>query len=388
VGNGIDWRKEFYEFEDATYLAAAAQGPLPRVAVKALEAAVEMKRRPYKLDDSLYFELPARVRGLLAQLIGAEADEIGLTTGASSGFAAIAAAMDWEPGDEILVARGEFPAQVCTWVPLGATRGVTLRLIAPRDRFIRAQDFLDNLTPRTRLVSASLVRFDDGSLLDSARLAAGLLGTRCRLLLDVTQCCGAVPLTLRALGADFAVCAAYKWLLGPYGTGFVWARREHLEGMPTGPFFWMTATSGKNFHELDYDPDAAGRYEWQAPASARRWDTAETASFIHLSSLAASLEFVLRAGPATVLDHNRGLLQILAERLPGYRCVLASPRDAAARGPYLCVAARRPETTRSLYQRLKEEKVYVSLRNGALRVAPYLYNNEEDIERLLRIIST
>lgn len=383
----IDYRSEFFEFEDATYFAMAAQGPLPRVAIKALEASLELKRRPYRIEESLYFELPTRVRGLLAKLTGAKPEEIGLTTGASTGLGGIASAIDWQPGDEILVARGEFPAQLCTWQPLAASRGLSLRLISPSARFPRARDFLDALTPRTRLVSASLVRFDDASLLDAPALAAGLAGTRCRLLLDVTQACGAMPLDLRSLGADFAVCAAYKWLLGPYGTGFVWARREHTEAMAAGPFFWMAASSHKHFHELDYDPDPAGNFSWRPPAGAGRWDVAETASFFHLSAFAASLEFVLRAGPANVLAHNRALLSTLLERLPADRCVLASPRDPAERGPYLCVAARNREATSDLFRSLREQKIYVSLRNHALRIAPYLYNTAGDVERLLRAIT-
>jgi selenocysteine lyase/cysteine desulfurase len=382
-----DWRSEFHEFEDVTYLAMANHGPLPRVSLKALEASLELKRHPNKIEEPIYFELPARVRGLLARLTGAEPEEIGLTTGASAGLAAVAAALPWEAGDEILIARGEFPAQVCTWGPLAASRGVVLRLVKPRGRFVTAQDFLEHLSPRTRLISASLVRFDDGSLLDAPRLAAGLAGTRCRLLLDATQACGSLPLNFRAVGADFAVCAAYKWLLGPYGTGFVWARRELCEQLPPGPFFWMGAASEKGFSNLDFDPDETGRFSWQAPAGAGRWDAAETASFFHLSALAPSLEFVLRAGPGRVLEHNRGLLGALLERLPRDRCVLASPAEQEARGAYLCIAARSTEATRELYARLREQKIYVSLRNSALRVAPYLYNTEEEIERLLRVIS-
>ncbi len=382
-----DYRSEFFDFEDVTYLAAAAQGPLPRAAFKALEAALELKRHPYRIEESLYLEFPARVRGLLAQLIGASPDEIGITTGASAGFAGIASAIDWKPGDEILLSRGEFPAQLCTWQPLAASRGVVLRFVTPRGRFPRAQDYLDALTPRTRLVSASLVRFDDGSLLDAPVLAADLAGSGCRLLLDLTQICGAAPLDMRSLGADFAVCAAYKWLLGPYGTGFVWARREHTEAMAPAPFYWMTASSEKHFHELDFDPDAAGNFSWRSPSGAARWDVAETASFFHLAAFAASLEFVLRAGPATVLEHNRTLLGALVDRLPADRCVLASPGDPAQRGPYLCIAARTPEATTHLYGRLREQKIYVSLRNHALRIAPYLYNTAEDIDRLLRVIT-
>ena len=383
----IDWRSEFYEFDDVTYLAIANHGPLPRVSLKALEASLELKRHPYKIEEPIYFDLPARVRGLFAKLTGALPEEVGITTGASAGLGAIAASLPWEHGDEGLVARGEFPAQVCTWGPLAAARGAVLRMVKPRGRFIAAEDFLEHLSARTRLVSASLVRFDDGSLLDAPRIASALAGTTCRLLLDVTQACGAIPLNFRALGADFAVCAGYKWLLGPYGTGFVWARQELSENIPPGPFFWIGAASEKGFSSLDFDPDEAGHFSWRAPAGARRWDAAETASFFHLSALAASLEFVLRATPELVLEHNRALLTLMIDRLPRDRCFLASPDETGSRGPYLCIAARNISSTRDLYARLREQKIYVSLRNGALRVAPYLYNTEEDMERLLRAIS-
>ena len=382
-----DWRDEFYEFDDVAYLDVATQGPLPRCAVRALEAAVEWKKFPHRMPADIYLALPARVRALIARLVGATPDEIGITTGASQGLAAVASAIDWNPGDEVLVARGEFPMQFCTWAPLAAEGKLKLKVIAPRDRFITAEDFLAHAGPRTRLVSASLVRFDDGSMLDAARLAKGLAPLRARLLLDVSQCAGAMPLDLHALGADFAVAAAYKWLLGPYGTGFVWARRERIPELRPGTFYWMGVERAGDFHALNFGPNASGGYDWQPPSTARRWDAAETGSFIHLSALEASLEFLLRAGADTVRAHNTRLLEPLVERLPRDRCVLVSPPDAAARGPYLCIAARTPEKTRQMYERLRAEKICVALRENAVRVAPHLYNTAEDVERILRVLA-
>lgn len=382
-----DWREEFYEFDDVAYLDVATQGPLPRCAIRALEAAVEWKKFPHRLPADVYFALPARVRALFARLVGAVPDEIGITTGASQGLAAVASAIDWKPGDEVLVARGEFPAQFCTWAPLEAQGKLKLKVIAPQGRFITPDDFLAHAGPRTRLVCASLVRFDDGSLLDAARLARALAPLGTRLLLDVSQCAGAIPIDLRGLGADFAVCAAYKWLLGPYGTGFVWARRELLKELNTGHFYWMGVEGADDFHALNFGPDPSGAYSWRPPSTARRWDAAETGSFIHLAPLEASLEFLLRAGAETVRAHNARLLEPLVERLPRDRCVLASPSEAAARGPYLCLAARTPDKTRQIYERLRAEKICVALRENAVRVAPHLYNTAEDVERILRVLA-
>ena len=103
--------------------------------------------------------------------------------------------------------------------------------------------------------------------------------------------------------------------------------------------------------------------------------------------MAASLEFVLRAGVENIWQHNRRLMAEMAERLPLDRCVLASPADPDARGPYACVAARSPEKTAALYEKLREAKVIVSLREGALRVSPHLFNTERDIDRLLAVLA-
>src|SRR5207249_2186708 len=126
------------------------------------------------------------------------------------------------------------------------------RVASPRDRFISAEDVIAALTPKTRLVSLSLVRFDDGSLLDAARVATACRAQGARLLLDVSQCCGAIPIDVRQLGADFAICAGYKWLLSPYGTGFFWIRAELIDTLRPGPFYWMALEGSDRFHSLAF----------------------------------------------------------------------------------------------------------------------------------------
>ncbi|HYA98221.1 MAG TPA: aminotransferase class V-fold PLP-dependent enzyme [Methylomirabilota bacterium] len=379
-GRITDWRDEWFEFEDATYLNMSTQGPMPKVALRAVQAALEWKKFPQHLSDAAYFEIPNRVRASLARLIGGSPSEIAITTGASDGMAAVALGLWWKPGDEILTGKGEFPAQFATWRPLEQREGVQLRAVGPRDRFLTADDFIGALTPKTRLVSLSLVRFDDGSRIDAARLAAACHAQGAYLLLDVSQCCGALPMDVAQLGADFVTSAGYKWLLGPYGTGFFWARSEHIPQMRPAPFYWMATEGADNFAALDFEQAAPGN-------GARRWDAAETPSFLNLAALDAALELVLRIGPETVYAHNDKLISQLFERLPRDRCVTASPLDPARRGPYGCFAARSPEKTHALFERLKKENVIVGLRQGNLRVSPHLYNTERDIDRVVAVIT-
>jgi cysteine desulfurase / selenocysteine lyase len=375
-----DYRQEWFEIEDATYLNLAAQSPMPKVAHRAVQAAIEWKKNPHHISDSAYFEVPNRIRASIAKLIGGKEEEIALTTGASSGMSAVAYGLTWKPGDEILTAKGEFPLQYATWKPMEAREGVVLKIVAPRDRFITADDFLAAMTPKTRLISVSMVRFDNGVLLDVARIAAACNAQGALLLLDVSQCCGAMPLDVSALGADFMVCAGYKWLLSPYGTGFFWAKNEHTDNMRPGPFYWAAAEGAENFHSLAFEDPKPVR-------GARRWDMAETSNYFNFAAMDASLQFVLQFGPETVLSRNRKLIDLLFERLPKDRCVPASPLDASQRGPYGCFAARSPEKTAEIYHRLAKEKVITSLREGNIRVSPHLYNTERDIDRLIAAIT-
>jgi len=189
-----------------------------------------------------------------------------------------------------------------------------------------------------------------------------------------------MPLDVATLGADFLVCAGYKWLLSPYGTGFFWAKMEHIDKMRPGPFYWAAAEGAEIFHSLAHENPKLTR-------GARRWDMAETSNYFNFAAMDASLQFILQLGPETVEAHNRSLIDFLFERLPKDRCVPASPLDSAQRGPYGCFAARSPEKTAQLYQKLFKDKVITSLREGNIRVSPHVYNTERDIDRLISAIT-
>jgi len=377
----IDWRQEWHEFEGATYLNLAGQSPIPKSAIRAIQTAIEWKKFPHRIPDSAYFDTPNKIRASIAKIIGGKPEEIALTDGASTGMLSVAYGLDWKPGDEVVTAASEFPLQYTSWKPMEEREAIKLKIVSPRDRFLTADDLIAALTPRTRLVSVSLVRFDNAVMLDAARLAAACHAQGALLLLDASQCCGAIPLDVNQLGVDFMVSAGYKWLLGPFGTGFFWAKHEHLSKMRPGPFYWMAAEGAENFAALNFaDPKPA--------KAARRWDAAETANYYNLAALEAGLELVLRIGPQNVAAHNHKLIDQLFSRLPLDRFVVASPLDHQHRGPYGCFQARTAEKTKEYYDKLRGENIITSLRENKIRVSPYIYNNERDIDRLISVVTT
>jgi selenocysteine lyase/cysteine desulfurase len=375
-----NYRTEFADFEGVAYLNAALQGPMPLVAAREAQAALEWKKHPYRLPDSAYFDLPDRIREKAGRVIGARPEEIAVTTGASAGLAAVAASVDWKPGDEVLVGRGEFPAHFSTWLRYEQAGKLRVRVVEPRGRFISADDYIECIGPRTRLISASLVRFDDGARLDAARLARACEKVGAVLILDLSQCAGAMELSIRDLGASMAVCSGYKWLLGPYGTGFFWIASEWIDRLPLGAVYFMALEGARNFHALPMS-------NLRPAPGARRWDSPETANFTNLAAFDSSLELILRIGIDAVQRSIEALVGQIIDALPRTNCVLASPAERERRGPYVCISARDPKDTPALYDKLHAAEVSVSLRQNALRIAPHIYNTAEDISRLMKILS-
>jgi cysteine desulfurase/selenocysteine lyase len=376
----IDWKNEWFPIDDATYLNFAAHAAMPRVALDAVQSSVAAKMRPHIVDDRSFFSVAASLRQSLATLIAASPDEIALMSGAGAGLGAIAYALKWSAGDEVIIARGEFPVQYATWKPMEAREGIKVRIAIPQGRFIQPDDLIAAMTPRTRIISVSHVRFDDGSMLDVSSLAAACHRNGTSLVLDVSQSCGAIPMSVGSLGADFIVCAGYKYLLGPWGTGFLWTRKENLELLRPGPYNWLSQ-GVDSFARLNYvDPEPS--------PTLSRWDSAEAASIynFNLTVMEASAKFVLNASPALIRDHNQALINYFFDRLPeGYR--LASPREASQRGVFGCIEVGTRGDTESIYQTLRDQRFVVALREGRIRVAPHLINSTQDIDRLLVVMA-
>ncbi len=373
------WRDHWAPIDDAVYLNTAAQGALPTTSYDAVQKALTVKRSPHLSPDAEYFTPSNRLRQSLGQLIGAPADEISLNTGASAGLLNVVHGLEWRRGDEVITAAGEFPLQYATWKPLEQREGIKLTIVSPAGPIITADDIVSAITPRTRVISISHVRFDDASRLDAARVAEACRAHGIVFVLDITQSCGAIPLDVQALGADVVVCAGYKWLLSPYGTGFMWARREQLDRLRPGPFYWTGQDIG-SFGALNMVNPTPTH-------AARRFDAAETASYFNLNLTAfdASASFVCQVGAESVFVHNRVLIDTLFAELPK-SCTPASPLDAQQRGPYGCFVAETTERTASLHRILREQGVVVSLRSGRIRVSPHLFNTEDHIEQLVDVV--
>jgi selenocysteine lyase/cysteine desulfurase len=269
-----DYRQEFFDFAPTLYLNCAYHGPFPRSTAERIRQAIELKCNPARIEAAEFFGLTERVRERLARLIAADPAEIALTNSATQGIGAVAAGLNWSPGDEVVVASINFPSNLFTWLNL-ARRGVNVRLLKPAGGDLKIADVAAALTPRTRVLALDWVSYTTGIRLDLAALGELAHRHGALFVVDGTQGVGALELDVHALPVDALAVAAYKWLLGPYGTGFAYLSRALQERLELQVVNWLSVDGSDQFTSLPDD-------HFSLPKSAKVFDAPATASFLNV----------------------------------------------------------------------------------------------------------
>jgi cysteine desulfurase/selenocysteine lyase len=372
-----DYRKYFADFGETTYLNCAYQGVFPLSAVARAHQAIDLKCHPERMDPAEYFALPERVRSHLAAIVGCDENEIALTSGATQGVGVVAAGLQLGPGDEVLVAGDNFPANLFTWLHM-RRNGVQVRVLKNDDRPLSVEDVAGAFTCNTKLLALDWVNYSTGRRIDLAVMGKLAHERGALFVVDGTQGVGALELSIHDLPVDVLAVAAYKWLLGPYGTGFVYVRDDVLDRLDLKVVNWQSVDGADDFDALPVD-------SFTLANAARIFDVPETANFLNLSGMEASLEFVRGVGVGAVAEHCTRLLDHAAEGLQARGHILTNNDRPQLPSPLLCFRCPSDQATNKLYADLKAQHVEVSLRHHRIRVSPYLYNTLEDIDRLLEV---
>jgi selenocysteine lyase/cysteine desulfurase len=375
---GAAFADRFASSEGVAYLDAASQGPLPLASVRAGREALALKERPWRIGPQTHVGLLAEVRGLAARLLGAREESVAMVTGAGQVVNDVARGLELGEGDEVLLARHEFPSNDLPWRWL-SRRGVRVRFAEPDhpSGAVSASRLAGEVGPATRVVAFSHVSYLHGGRIDPGPVVEAARKVGAVTVLDGSQAAGALPFDFGASGVGVYAASGYKFLLGPYGCGLGLFSQEVLDRIAVTDVNWWSVVGADDF--------GAPPAEVVLKPGAQRYDAHEPASPANLMPLAESLRLLLEATPALVQAHGRALGdRILAALPPGIEP--ASPLDPAARSQILCLRAGSPQETQAAHDRLRAAKVVTSLRAGRIRVAPHLYSVPEDVDRLLEAL--
>jgi selenocysteine lyase/cysteine desulfurase len=369
-------QRELFEIpEGICYLNCAYMSPQLRSAREIGERAVSRKSRPWEIIPEHFFEDTEKTRALFARLVGAEADGVALTPSVSYGLAVAAANVEVAPGESILILEDQFPSNVYPWRELAARKDARLVTVPRPADHDWTTAVLGHLDENTAVVAVPNCHWTDGALLDLARVGEGARRAGAALVVDAIQSLGAHPFDVGEVRPDFLVAAAYKWLLGPYGVGFMYVGEEHREGVPI-EHNWINRRGSEDFSRLVGYQDAF-------QPGARRYDVGERSNFVLLPMTNEAMRQILDWGVGNVSE-TIGALTDLIEKRAKERGIEAIPAQRRARhmiGLKLGFAV--PE---DLAARLAERGVFVSVRGESVRVSPHLYNTVGDVERLFGVL--
>jgi selenocysteine lyase/cysteine desulfurase len=352
---------------ERVYLNSCSQGALSLPVQAALEefmAGWHRHGNPWEL----WCERMEELRAEFAGLVNAEPDEVAVTFSASSAVGAVASALDWVGRPRVVTSDLDFPTMGHIWLAQRA-RGAEVAFAGAVDDRLPLAAFEAEVDERTRLVATSHVCYRNGFKVDLGGLAGLAHAHGAPLLVDAFQSLGAEPLDVRALGVDALVTGTLKYLLGTPGVALMYVRRdlaERLSPTATG-WFGQADPFAYDVHRLEHAPGARRFQSGSPPVPA-------------VYAALAALRLLKGVGLTAVGDHVRALSDQLIAGALARGLVLMTPEDPAERGPLVMLRCR---DVQRLLERLAEQGIMCSTRDGALRVSFHYYNLPEDVDALL-----
>lgn len=367
---------EFPWTAETTYLNNASIGPIPERTRRALDAFTAKRTAPHLLSDRELIQILHEARDRVARLINADREEISLTSNTSFGLNQAARALQLGAGDIVVVSDREFPANVYPWLRL-RDEAINVELAPCTGAGWLDEDYLLERArdPRVRAVAVSFVQFANGYRVDVDRLGAVCRAHGTTLVVDGIQGVGQCPLDVKATPIDILACGGQKWLLSPWGSGFLYVRRELIEQMEPRFVGWMAFEGTDDFSRLT-------EYDCTLRSDGRRFEL-NTLAFQDFYGMVHSLDLILELGVERIAEYTAWLQEPMLEWADERGIRVASPREPQHQSAIFCLAPPNPVEA---FHALKRASVVCSLREGALRLSPHAYNTRDELEKVIDVL--
>jgi cysteine desulfurase / selenocysteine lyase len=368
-----DWekiRKDFPVTKSYTYLANAAISPIPTpVAQETLRFYDSMLNHAGTLWPD-WIEKMEQARQIYARFINASSDEVGFTHSTSEGMNIIAHMLSAK--GSVISTELEFPSSILPWI----NRGSYVHFVKAKNGRILKQDISDAISTKTKSVVISHVQYSTGFRQDLADLSELTRKHGLYLVVNSTQSLGAVRFDVKDFGVDFMASNGHKWILSSFGVGTIFIKREYLEDVAEfhPPFYSQLGQKQRDVYDnskIDMSATAS-RFELGSP------------HFSNILSLKAAIEYLSKIGITNIERRILTLTSYLVEKLQELDLDIISPLEEEKMRSGIIVF-KMPDAL-EIVRKLQEKRIIVSARGGGIRVSPHFYNNEEDIDILIRAL--
>lgn len=377
-------RAKFSLPKNTTYLNCAYMSPLLKKVEQTGIKAMAEKRNPALISATDFFTNTEILRKEFARLIKAnDPKRIVVIPSVSYGIANVVNNLKVDASESIIVAAEQFPSNYYPWQRLSMDTGCKIKAIQPPTEFLQRgkrwnEMILEGIDRKTRVVAIGNVHWADGTLFDLQAIRTRTKEVGALLVIDGTQSVGALPFDVNLVQPDALVCAGYKWLMGPYAIGLAYYGEYFNDGKPVEES-WINRIDSEDFTGLV-------NYQSKYQPGALRYEVGEHSNFILVPMLLEAIRQINEWQPENIQQYcakiTRQPIQQLRES--GFWI-----EDERYRGHHL-FGIRIPKTLQvdTIKSLLKKNKISVSFRGDSIRVAPHLYNTEDELLKLVKILTT
>lgn len=372
--------RDFGPFDGKVWLNVASEGPLPHAAMEALKDALEWKLQPFLLTVPKFLGVPQQLKVALGSLTRLDPQDIILGNSATYGIHLLANGLPLNQGDEVLLMQNDFPSNILPWIGL-RKKGINVRELRPQGHVLTVDEIAAAVSPSTKVVCLSWVHTFSGHKIDPVKI-----GELCRekgiiFILNCSQAIGAFNADLSKLPVDAVVCAGYKWLCGPYGTGFAWIKPDVRQRLDYNSAYWQSVLDE---HQLN-SSEAVVPFELK---TAKHYDVFGTANFFNFLPWTASVNFLLKTGMDKVEQYNQQLVGMIIDGIDKNQFTLISPTEIAERSNLVVFSHQDPQKNEAIFTKLKEAGIYLALWKGKLRASAHIHNTRNDVDRFIKVLNS
>ncbi len=324
-----------------------------------------------KMTDKQEANFLDPLRDSISKLLQAQPGNIAILSSASELLSQVPNLCSPEPNSKIILVSTDFPSITRPWLTNKKTSDLKICFVHEVPNADLTQTIIENIDHNTSVVCVSYVQFASGTRIDIKKLTKYTKEVGAKLVVDVTQAAGAIPINLSEWSADILVCSGYKWLGGHGGVAFGLLSNELLRKDPP--------TIGWFSNENPFDMEAT---KLNLSKTVAKY-TQSTISYISVVGLKTAIQQLLDIKVSRIMKHSDKLAKILFSMLEDSDWKSFRPTTSNEFSSHI-ISLTHPcaDTVKSTFEQLSKKGLVFGMRNGRLRISISHYNNSTDIEYL------
>lgn len=374
----MECQKHLFQLDPSIhYFNNAYKGPLLKTAEDAATFALHRGRNPANMSIGHFFDEVQEVRTLYAQIVNCDADQVAMIPSSSYGFASIVKNIPAKPNGNVITVKDEFPSDVFAAQAWCDRNNNELKFVGPDENITNDvgknwnDNIINQINEHTSFVIISSIHWSNGIKFNLKQIGEKCEAVGAKLVVDGTQSVGSQPIDVKECKISALVTAAYKWMFGPYSLGMMYLDESFYDGSPLEES-WMNRTNARDFSNLT-------TYDTNYMSKAGRFNMGETSNFILMPIAKAGMKQIIEWTPEAIQAYD---VQLTA---PLFDYLNFTEQDSYSKHLFSLPIPSDANKDR-LQENIKKHKIIVSQRGESIRVSVNVFNDERNINALIRAI--